>query len=183
METFREYVATWLTSTGTSATQLGERSGVDQSLLSKYLHQDPSRRVTPTPKSLQKLAPVLGKPYEDLMRMCGYLPGEASADFDAEQLAAHELVDSLMAAVEPEHRPYLLHDLKVHGDSMVALFRRLGTAVSATPDTAVNGAVSATSKADGRRRRGARGELGARYPQLNVPLASAYGVANGALAI
>ena len=76
---FRDYVTAWLASTRRSAASLGEEAGIDQSLLSKYLHARPDKRVRPSPKNLRKLAPVLGVPYETLMRQCGYLPAEHAA--------------------------------------------------------------------------------------------------------
>src|SRR5947209_2587618 len=77
MEAFRDFLDAWLARAGLTPTQLAERSGVSQSLISKWLHADPRRRATPSPKNLERLARVVGVAHEDLMRMCGHLPGSA----------------------------------------------------------------------------------------------------------
>ena len=74
---FRSFVVDWLERRGWSQARLADTSDCDRSLVSKYLALDDDRRVVPSPQSLERMAPVLGVPYEELMRMCGYLHGEA----------------------------------------------------------------------------------------------------------
>jgi len=72
---FGEYLQWWFRETGWGPTRLANSAGVSQSLVSKWAHPDRSRRARPSPKNLERLAPALGRSYEDLMKMAGYLPG------------------------------------------------------------------------------------------------------------
>lgn len=56
--------------------RLAESSGLRQYQIGRLLGPNPPR---PTPKTLERLAPALGIDYQDLMKVCGYLPGEAAA--------------------------------------------------------------------------------------------------------
>lgn len=76
---FRDFLRDWLAQPGRSAYKLALASGVSQSVIGRYVHPDPNRRVQPTPASLERLAPALGISHEDLMRMSGYLPRSNSA--------------------------------------------------------------------------------------------------------
>lgn len=76
MDGFREFLTDWLARTGWSASRLARESGVRQNVISRWASQTPTR---PSPENLQKLAPVVGVDYEDLMRMCGYLPADQAA--------------------------------------------------------------------------------------------------------
>lgn len=51
--------------------KLGELSGVSAMYISQI---ERGRRVTPTPKILAKLAEGLNEPYEELMKVAGYMP-------------------------------------------------------------------------------------------------------------
>src|SRR5690242_16924689 len=73
--TFRDFVIQWLERRGWSQARLAEATEISQSLISKHLTGAERRRVKPSPANLEKYADVLGATYEDLMRMCGYLPG------------------------------------------------------------------------------------------------------------
>jgi transcriptional regulator with XRE-family HTH domain len=79
MDDFRQFVIAWLGRRGWNQARLSEAIEINQSLVSKHLTDDPKRRVRPSPENLEKYAPVLGVSYEDLLRMCGYLPGKAGA--------------------------------------------------------------------------------------------------------
>lgn len=79
MDVFRDFVLDWLKRRGWSQARLAEASEISQSLISKYLSPEERKRVNPSPANLAKLAPVLDVPYEDLMRMCGFLPGQAAS--------------------------------------------------------------------------------------------------------
>jgi transcriptional regulator with XRE-family HTH domain len=52
--------------------RLAEASGLHAYQISRLVGPNPPR---PNPRTLERLAPALGVPYEDLMKMCGYLPG------------------------------------------------------------------------------------------------------------
>ena len=75
---FRTTVLDWLERRGWSQARLAEATEISQSLVSKHLADEERRRVKPSPANLERYAPVLGVSYEDLLRMCGYLPGTAS---------------------------------------------------------------------------------------------------------
>jgi transcriptional regulator with XRE-family HTH domain len=72
MEQFRELLKA-LTAERGGLARLSERSGIPSPVLGRW--RDGIGR--PTDTNLKKLAPALGVPYEDLAKMCGYLPGEA----------------------------------------------------------------------------------------------------------
>jgi transcriptional regulator with XRE-family HTH domain len=91
---FRQHVTAHLIATGRTAAALAGEAHIDQSLMSKYLHADPRRRVRPSPRNLARLAPVLGTPYEELLRLAGYLPGDP-------QLAAVDQELALVTAAWP----------------------------------------------------------------------------------
>lgn len=67
---FQALLARTLTHRGALA-QLEKASGVKGSLIGRYR----DGAVRPSPENLEKLAPALGVDYEDLLRLCGYLPG------------------------------------------------------------------------------------------------------------
>lgn len=69
--------------------RLAKASGLNSPVIGRW-EKGESR---PSPANLERLAPALGVPYEDLLKMSGYLPGEPSDNLDP-QLAA------LVAAIE-----------------------------------------------------------------------------------
>lgn len=73
MPEFRDFLALWLQQRGWSANRLAEEAGIAQTLVSRYLNPNPRRRIRPTDETLRKLAPVLGRSHDDLMRMVGRL--------------------------------------------------------------------------------------------------------------
>ena len=87
---FGDFLDRWLAEQRWSQGRLAHESGISQGLISKWVHSDRSRRSVPSPRNLEKLAPVLGVPYEDLMRLGGYLPGE---------LAGEQPLDPALASV------------------------------------------------------------------------------------
>ena len=88
MDEFAALLRSRLSARGDLA-RLAELSGITSHVLGRW--RDGVGR--PTDTNLRKLAPALGVPYEDLAKMCGYLPGQASSDINP-QLAA------FLAAVE-----------------------------------------------------------------------------------
>jgi transcriptional regulator with XRE-family HTH domain len=94
---FRTLVLEWLERRGWSRAQLAEAAGVSQSLLSKWLHDEPHpRRVRPGPESLRKLAPILGHSYADLLRTAGYLEDDVPLERDVFQTLIRARVQQLL---------------------------------------------------------------------------------------
>lgn len=79
-EAFRLFLQNWLDTSGWSQYQLGLATGLGQSLISRWLSPDPNRRTQPSDQALNKLAPVVGRTLEDLMRMAGRLPATTKAN-------------------------------------------------------------------------------------------------------
>lgn len=83
-DAFPRLVDQWLTERNWSQSKLAKAMGVSQSLVSKHLADDNfaaegGRRVRPSPANLAKYSKVTGIPFEDLMRLNGYLPGQVVA--------------------------------------------------------------------------------------------------------
>lgn len=76
---FRAALTAALAQHGWNYSDLGRASGINGSVISRWFATPPRR---PTPANLEKLAPALGVDYEDLMRSCGYLPGETNLPDD-----------------------------------------------------------------------------------------------------
>jgi transcriptional regulator with XRE-family HTH domain len=72
--------------------QLAKETGIDASLIGKWADEESG--ICPSPKNLERLAPALGVSYEDLMRMCRYLPDDRTAP------QSDPRVLSLMAQIE-----------------------------------------------------------------------------------
>lgn len=87
---FRVFLENWLRTTGWSQYQLGLAAEIGQSLISRWLSPTPGRRTQPSPETLMKLAPVVGRSYDDLWRMAGYqlAPSDKPAGEDPPELAA-----------------------------------------------------------------------------------------------
>lgn len=69
--------------------RLAEKSGIAAHVIGRW--RDEARATRPSDENLRKLAPALDVPYEDLLRMCGYLPGGTPADQVAEHRVDVEL--------------------------------------------------------------------------------------------
>lgn len=205
MQTFGEWLDAQLTDRGWTAADLTRASrtsehprGFDSGLISRWRRPPPLGAV-PGVRTLDQLATVFGVSRAEVYAAAGRIapPTEdLTADTAASERGETQLSARQQSFQEQRERwvsvfgprmgveaaeDYFWEFVKHNTDTVLDAFV-LGTAVNQADSTAVNGAVSATSKAGGRRRRGGRGELGARYPQLNNPLATTHGVANGALA-
>lgn len=62
----RDFLDDWRLSRRWSVQRFADEVGVHQSLVSKWLHPDPKRRVTPSTARLQRIAEVIGVPYRQL---------------------------------------------------------------------------------------------------------------------
>lgn len=71
LEQFRALLRDRLKERGALA-RLAEDSGINSPVIGRW--RDGVGR--PTDTNLKRLAPALGVPYEDLAKMCGYMPGE-----------------------------------------------------------------------------------------------------------
>jgi transcriptional regulator with XRE-family HTH domain len=78
---FKAFVEDWLSRSGRSQNQLALDTGIGQGLISRWLHPDPRRRTKPSPDSLERLAPVIGKPYGELMAVAGWWPRATDEHF------------------------------------------------------------------------------------------------------
>jgi transcriptional regulator with XRE-family HTH domain len=75
---FRELLRERTQGRGAQA-RLAEASGISSTLIGRYRDGE----VRPSDTNLKKLAPALGMAYEDLAKMCGYLPGEPRTVVDS----------------------------------------------------------------------------------------------------
>lgn len=92
MQAFPTWLRARLDAQGWTKSDLERASGVHNSIIWRWMSEPPRR---PTPANLKKIAPHLGVSYEDLMRMCGYLPGQPEV-----QNERHPQLTSLLAAIE-----------------------------------------------------------------------------------
>ncbi|MBU9722165.1 MULTISPECIES: helix-turn-helix domain-containing protein [Bacillaceae] len=70
---FKDYLKTKRKEKNLSMNKLGQISGVSAMYISQI---ERGRRVTPTPKIIAKLAEGLKEPYDELMKVAGYMPVE-----------------------------------------------------------------------------------------------------------
>lgn len=70
---FKNYLKSKREEKNLSMNKLGELSGVSAMYISQI---ERGRRVTPSPKILERLAEGLNESYEDLMMAAGYIPAE-----------------------------------------------------------------------------------------------------------
>lgn len=100
---FQKVVREFLARRDWSQPQLAREAGISQAVVNRWLSDDPEMLVQPTDPTLRKLAPVIGIPHNELMRMAGRLEGPSSpkgnrptallqflADMEAGWLAADE---------------------------------------------------------------------------------------------
>lgn len=94
---FRTFLGDWLDHSGMSQNQLALEMGIGQGVVSRWLHPDPRRRTQPDPKTLEILAPVVRKPYGELMILAkhwsadpkaGNAPTTEAAPMDPPELSA-----------------------------------------------------------------------------------------------
>ncbi len=155
---FRTAVEDALRARDWSLSRLGRETGIQPSVLSRWLSEGGSR---PSPRNLEKLSAGLGVDYEQMMQLCGYLPSEPAVQVDARRQAVRDQLDRWLTAVGPDYEDEFWQSLKNHGDSTVRLIGQVRTAVSDHEQTAVNAAVSGRSKRGRPRRTGGNGALSA----------------------
>jgi transcriptional regulator with XRE-family HTH domain len=85
---FAAYLRRWLADHDVSQAEFGRRVGIRQTLVNRYVHVDPVTRVRPGPDALRKMAPALGVPHAELLRMAGYLAPDPESE--AEEIDLHE---------------------------------------------------------------------------------------------
>lgn len=83
MDDFRPFLAGWLRSHQMPQSRLGEISGIPPSIINRWLHAD--RPTRPSTENLEKLAPALGVPYDELLRICGYRRNATVAPVDPQE--------------------------------------------------------------------------------------------------
>ncbi len=160
LQPFRAAIEDTLRVRGWSLNRLGRETKIQASVISRWLNVPEGAAASrPSPANLEKLAPVIGVPYEDLMRMCGYLPGEARAQVDVMRQAARDQVDAWLTAVGPQYEEYFWDHVKVQGDATARLIEELRSAVNPDGSGAVKPAVSAPRKGTRPPRKGGSGPL------------------------
>jgi transcriptional regulator with XRE-family HTH domain len=167
--------------------KLAEECDVSESLVSKWVSDDPRRRVLPSPQSCAKIAAALGADLDQVLALAGHrvVPAStssASRRLDARRRAVQDQFERWIAAVGPEYEEYFWRHLKAQGDSTVALIRGMGTAVSTPSDAAVNAAVSQPLSTDERPDDNAGGRLSRSYPRSRFPLSAPAEKLNAAVA-
>jgi transcriptional regulator with XRE-family HTH domain len=85
---FAAYLRRWLADHDVSQAEFGRRVGIRQTLVNRYVHVDPATRVRPGPDALRKMAPTLGVPHAELLRMAGYLA--PNPESEEEEIDLHE---------------------------------------------------------------------------------------------
>ena len=167
MEAF-EYMRQSIRERGWSIPEFARQANVSLGLAYKWLAEDPVYRITPSPKSCEKIATALGVDLDLMLELAGHRRrpnGEPHAQIDARRQAVRDQLDRWLSAVGPDNEEYFWSYLKAQGDSTVDLIRRVGTAVNASGDTAVNAAVSERK----RRGRKPRGDSDSRLTQRQHP--------------
>jgi transcriptional regulator with XRE-family HTH domain len=156
---------------------------VSPQLAYKWLAEHESQRIIPGPKSCEKIAAALGFDPDYVLELAGHRkPRQPRADIDARRQVVRDQLDHWLAAVGPENEEYFWQHLKAQGDSAVDLIRRIGTAVNAEGEAAVNGAVSERAKRGRRRGNDLGGPLIPRKHPAERPLRGSHAAANERLA-
>lgn len=160
MQEFSVWLPERLRQLGLSNSDLERASGVSNSIIWRWQNGTPRR---PSPANLEKIAPALGVPYEDLMKMCGYLSGKpVAAPVSPIRQVAHAQLDHWLNAVGEDYEAYFTDSLKAHGDSardLIELARAARTAVSTTSSGAVSHGVSGQAKKSKMPKKGGKGPL------------------------
>lgn len=76
MDEFRALLAPHVAVRG-GLSRLSDGSGIAPHLIGRWASDDPKKQVRPSPDNLKRIAPALGVPYEDLLRMV-YLDQDAT---------------------------------------------------------------------------------------------------------
>jgi transcriptional regulator with XRE-family HTH domain len=87
----RDFLDDWRLSKHWSIQRLADEVGVHQSLVSKWLHPDPRRRVIPSRPRLRRIAEVTGVPYTQLRELADLTNEDSAEDVN---LAADAAVQS-----------------------------------------------------------------------------------------
>lgn len=161
MQAFQDWLRARLTELDWTNADLERATGVSNSIIWRWLASSPRR---PTPANLKKIAGPLGVPYEDLMKLCNYLPGEPRAVVDQQRQAIRDQFDAWRIAVGPEYEEFFWRNLRTSGDSMVDLIQQFKTAVRMPDDAAVSDVVSTPKRRSNRRGGTSDGPLTDRYP-------------------
>jgi len=200
---FREFLKAWLESNGWTKYRLATESDIDESIISRWLSDDPRRRTQPSDAKLRALSAVIQVPAADLMRMAGRLPGPVSEDVArakpsvlVQQRTLSDNYDRWMAVMGPRMGEQKAHDhywqmLVSNSANMVSAVESIlqgdtppsgSTAVSGQADTAVSDVVSDQPRRANRRPGKGRDQFTGRYHRLEVLESFALGLANPPLA-
>lgn len=98
MEDFRTFLLDWLDANGWNVPRLARASGVADAVIRRWINR-PLKR--PSDANLRKIAPPMGVSYEQLAKMCGYLPdGAIVRELDPIEAAIRSRADEMREAVE-----------------------------------------------------------------------------------
>lgn len=99
MEDFRALLKERLRERGALA-RLAEASGIKSPVIGRWA----AGETQPSPANLERLAPVIGVPFEDLMKMVGYLPGDPSPNVNPRLSAFLAAVEAGWLAMDDARR-------------------------------------------------------------------------------
>lgn len=173
---FRDLLRSRLRERGDLA-RLSAASGIASHVLGRW--RDGHGR--PTDVNLKRLAPALGVPYEELMRMCSYL----SADHNAAKSQAEERISQQQTAARTQRlrwvevlgprmgtaaaEDYYWETVRQLADTTLSVIEKTWTAVSDPTDTAISAPVSDHPKRSRRKPNTGKGPL-SRYQHTGSDL-------------
>lgn len=101
VERFREVLRARVRQRGDLA-RLADESGIHAVVIGRWITDG----IRPSTENLAKLAPALGLPYEELLRLCGYLPGTpaASGGQDSELVSLVRALETGWREADPNTR-------------------------------------------------------------------------------
>ena len=153
--------------------QFAKAAHVSIGLAYKWLSEDPAYRITPSPTSCEKIADALGIDPDVMLELAGHRRRRGERTLNTRAQAIQDQVERWIAAVGPHYEEYFWRHLKAQGDSMAAVLRDIGSAVSASDAAAVNPGVSAPRGAANQPDDDSGRALRSRYHPAREPLATA----------
>jgi transcriptional regulator with XRE-family HTH domain len=106
---FRTTLRAWLDDRGWNYSDLERATGINNSVISRWFATPPRR---PTPENLERLAKATGVPYQNWLRLCGYLPQETDGETTAQHDPEEAEILALFRDVPEESRTAAKHMLR-----------------------------------------------------------------------
>jgi transcriptional regulator with XRE-family HTH domain len=173
-----DYLRRALRDRGWNVPQFAEACDVSVGLAAKWVSENQRYRVRPSPASCLKIAQALGVDSDVILGLAGHRPqreGSVHDQVDARRQVVRDQLDRWLSAVGPDNEEFFWQHLKAQGDSTVDLIKRVGTAVNADAEDAVNAAVNARSKRGRRPKGDGNGQLRRRLRTSAPTLTDAHG--------